>query len=275
MHRMATPLLDIAVADALMQSLDARAMHRPFTLRDSSFDATRAYAVLADIHRRRVARGEHPVGRKIGFTNRNIWPQYGVYAPLWAPIYSTTVAYLTGDAGTVSLASFCEPRIEPEIVLHFARAPGAARTAAELVACIDWIAHGYEIVQSPYPDWKFQAPDTIAAFGLHGRLLIGTPQSVAGSSVWIDQLARFTIALDRNGLEHDRGGGANVLDSPLKAPAHFLDLLATQPAFAALEAGEIVTTGSLTGAWPIVAGEHWSTRFDGIALPSLRVAFVS
>jgi 2-oxo-3-hexenedioate decarboxylase len=42
-----------------------------------------------------------------------------------------------------------------------------------LLACIDWVAHGFELVQSIFPGWKFSAPDAAAAFGLHGALLIG------------------------------------------------------------------------------------------------------
>ncbi len=33
-------------------------------------------------------RGERPIGRKIGFTNRNIWAEYGVYAPIWGDVYA-------------------------------------------------------------------------------------------------------------------------------------------------------------------------------------------
>jgi 2-oxo-3-hexenedioate decarboxylase len=41
-----------------------------------------------------------------------------------------------------------------------------------LLACIDWVGHGFEIVQSIFPGWKFSVPDAVAAFGLHGALLI-------------------------------------------------------------------------------------------------------
>ena len=33
------------------------------------------------------------VGRKIGFTNRGIWPLYGVDAPMWAPLFDRTWDY--------------------------------------------------------------------------------------------------------------------------------------------------------------------------------------
>jgi hypothetical protein len=41
-----------------------------------------------------------------------------------------------------------------------------------LLACIDWVRHGFEIDKSIFPGWKFSAPDTVVAFG-HGALVIG------------------------------------------------------------------------------------------------------
>ena len=71
----------------------------------------------------------------------------------------------------------------------------------------------------------------------------------------------------------ERGIGANVLDSPLFALAHLVELLAIQPEFAQLHAGEIVSTGTLTDAHPVAPGETWSTAFDGLPLPGLQIRF--
>jgi 2-oxo-3-hexenedioate decarboxylase len=38
-----------------------------------------------------------------------------------------------------------------------------------------------------------------------------------------------------------------------------------------LRAGELVTTGTLTRAFPVAAGERWSTTLSGIDLPGLAV----
>lgn len=51
----------------------------------------------------------------------------------------------------------------------------------DILACIDWIAHGIEIVQSHFRDWRFQAPDAIADVTLQVMLLVGEPQRVTGS----------------------------------------------------------------------------------------------
>ena len=48
---------------------------------------------------------------------------------------------------------------------------------------------------------------------------------------------------------------------------------ATDTPGAALGAGEVVSTGTLTDAYPVAPGEAWSTEFEGIDLSGLRVSF--
>jgi 2-oxo-3-hexenedioate decarboxylase len=40
-----------------------------------------------------------------------------------------------------------------------------------------------------------------------------------------------------------------------------------------LKAGEIVTTGTLTGAMPAIAGHSWMTELDGIKISGIRLRF--
>jgi 2-oxo-3-hexenedioate decarboxylase len=259
------------IATELLEALDRNARLAPFTAREPDFGPEAAYAVSAEILRRRRARGERPIGRKIGFTNRTIWPEYGVYTPIWAPVYDSTVTFLDGPAGSVAIGRLAQPRLEPEIVLHFGSAPPVTRDEAALLAHVDWIAHGCELVQSHFPDWTFRAPDTIAAFGLHGALVVGPRRPVPELPDLAAELRTFTVALARDGVVQARGGGASVLDSPLLAAAHLLSVLADQPRFEPIRAGEIVTTGTLTPPVPVRAGETWSTEFSGIELEGLRI----
>jgi 2-keto-4-pentenoate hydratase len=162
-----------AIAAEAFAVLDTGHQISPFSARFSAFDLDEAYRVTAAIRQMREMRGEMPVGRKIGFTNRTIWAEYNVYGPVWGYVYDRTVHNLAEIGDTFSLVGLAEPRIEPEIVFKLALAPAPDMDETALLACIDWVAHGFEIVQSIFPDWKFSAPDTVAAFGLHGALLIG------------------------------------------------------------------------------------------------------
>lgn len=244
-----------------------------FTSRDAGFGSTDAYAVAEALHQARLARGERVAGRKIGFTNRNLWPVYDVHEPIWGHVYDRTVVYARNGRADVPVGPLPEPRIEPEIVLHFAAAPPVTRDEGAILACVDWIAHGFEIVQSPFRDWKFKLADTVAANGLHGALVIGTPTPVASIADCVRKLREFRLTLLKNGVPHAEGTGANVLDSPVLAFAHFAGVLARLPQFSAVAAGEVVTTGTLTDAYPVKAGETWSTRLAGIELPGLELKF--
>lgn len=246
----------------------------PFSGRPGGITSTVAYRVVARLQETRSAQGEKPIGRKIGFTNRTIWAEYGVYAPIWGYVTNRSV-YDLGTSKAVPLAGFAEPRIEPEIVFGLERAPAPDMDEAVLLGCIDWIAHGFEIVQSIYPHWKFTAADSIAANGLHGALLIG-PRHAAKprAGEWLQELSTFDIELDRSGVLVDRGRAANVLDGPLSALHHLVGLLARDPDNPPLQAGEIVTTGTLTRAIPVMPGESWQTRLRGIALDGIALRFI-
>jgi 2-oxo-3-hexenedioate decarboxylase len=233
------------------------------------------FNVTATVRAGREARGERSIGRKIGFTNRTIWAEYGVYAPIWGYVYDNTVQDLTPEGLKVSLSGLAEPRIEPEIVFGLAAPPTPGMDEQALIHCIDWIAHGFEIVQSIFPNWLFQASDTVAAYGLHGRLFIGPRHSAAPRrDEWARELSLFEIDLFRNGALIDHGAAANVLDGPLLALRHLAETLAQDEHSPALAAGEIVTTGTLTRAFPVAAGEEWTTQLTGIPLEPARIRFV-
>lgn len=226
-----------------------------------------AEALQARIVALRVARGERPLGFKIGFTNRSIWPIYGVDHPIWGPVWDSTVRLLDAPAATVTARGFAEPRLEPEIVLGLARSP-AGDDPAEVFDCVEWIAHGFEIVQSPFPGWKFSAAEAIAVQSLHGALLVG-PRSPRDMVPDASALAGLEIALSLDGRRVATGRGELVLGSPLMALCHLVRQLSLRGE--RLPAGAIVTTGTLTDAQPLAPGQRWNTALTGIDLPGLEL----
>ena len=244
----------------------------PFSTRFPGLTPEQGYQAARALHQHRLAEGWRPVGRKIGFTNRTIWAEYNVFAPNWGTMYARTVRNLADIGGVFALAGLAEPRIEPEIVFGIGRAPKRGIDDASLIAAIDWVAHGFEIVQSPFANWTFSPADTVVANALHGALLIGPRFPVAANaSEWQRTLSAFEIDLKRNGNVMDHGRAANVLDGPLNALRHLVELLAAEGDSPPLAAGEIVTTGTLTRALPIAPGDTWTTELYGLALPGLSV----
>ena len=81
------------------------------------------------------------------------------------------------------------------------------------------------------------------------------------------------MSLLKDGQLVEQGAGANVLDSPLQALLHFLTELRQCPGAPDLTAGDVVTTGTWTDAWPVKAGDRWTARFSS-PLPSLSLTIV-
>ena len=83
-----------------------------------------------------------------------MWNKYGVRAPIWGYVYDRTIHDLTSP---LPLAPYTEPKIEPEIMFGLASAPSLGMDDAAVLSCIAWVAHGFEIVQSIFPNWTFSA----------------------------------------------------------------------------------------------------------------------
>ena len=238
-------------------------------------DVPGAYQSALAVRRLRMARGEQPRGYKVGFTNRTIWPRYNVDAPIWGTVWNTTLTFCEGE-GQISLAGICQARLEPEAVFGMAATPPPDASLDQLLACVEWVAPGFEIVQSHQPDWKFTVADTVADGALHARLLVGARVPVAqvapDTQAFAQRLAAARVTLRRGDLAVEQGAGANVLDGPLHALWYFLQELRGCPGAPDLQPGDVVTTGTWTDAWPVASGEQWTAAFDA-PLSALTIRF--
>lgn len=261
--------------------LDARAQGRriaplsagaPLSLTDAYDIAQRLFAI-------RTAQGETVVGRKIGFWTPGMVPGYG--APkaastlFWGTLFDATVRYLEQDHCIQSLARALQPRLAPQIVFRLASTPAADVSVEALADCLEWIAHGVEIVVCPFPDWQCEVADAIAAFGLHGALLVGEPKILSAASR--HNLATFwpdaSVSLSCGDSLVGAGFGSDLLGGPLHALWQLHQLLQTQPQCAALAAGDIIASGSWCAAYPVAPGQDWSTAFSNLGLHGLNISF--
>jgi 2-oxo-3-hexenedioate decarboxylase len=160
------------------------------------------------VRRLRETRGERPIGRKIGFTNRTTWPDY---APMWGYVYDRTVHDLADIEGSFSLADLAEPRIEPEISFASRLCPRRAWTSAPYSGASTGLLLASKSCSRSFSGWSFTAPDAVAAFGVHGALLLGPWLPVTAHEEWEQALSTFTVDLLRDGEVVDRGQASNVL----------------------------------------------------------------
>ena len=257
-----------------------------------------AYEIAKCILDTRIAQGETPVGRKIGFrapkrqsTGDSVAALSGPISaatstpisttsstPVWAPLFDSTVHYATDNFALHSLMKAQQPCITPELVFKLRRTPDPDCTIEELADALEWIAHGFEITVSPFPDWQFEAADAVAAFGLHRALIIGEPRMLSTHTRRNlgEVLACASVSLSRSDQGSTvlcaAGFGSDAVDSPLHALWHLHQHLLQQSRFQPLQAGELITTGSWTHAQPVKRGEIWSSAFSQISLQGLNLS---
>ena len=166
----------------------------------------------------------------------------------------------------MDISQLSQPRLEPELVFGMRNTPPAELTLQSLYESIDWMASGFEVVQSHAENWKFKVADTITDSGLHAKLVVGKAVKVADvakdGQALHSLLAGMSLELLQAGQTVEKGAAANVLDSPLMALLHFMTALRNSPGAPDVQPGDVITTGTWTDAWPLVSGQVWESRYD-------------
>jgi len=251
---------------------ERQAVAVPPSERDIQFDLDAAYAVEAEIARLRAESGRKLTGRKVGYANKAMWRILKLETLVWAHMYDDTVRDSRGSAADLDASQFRAARIEPEIVFRLKEPAAEGADAAAALACVDWIALGFEIIDCPFPDWKFQPPDFVAALGLHAALVVGEPRRVDPRAIpdIVEQLGAFKLRLSKNGELVEEGAGKNSLRSPALCLAELASAAGQRGE--PLARGELVSTGTLTTAQAVERGDHWRADTEGLEIGGLELA---
>src|SRR3984957_15886290 len=89
----------IAVANEVVAALAGHYQIPKFSSRPGGLTLAQAYRVAPLLRAAFEARGEIITGRKIGFTNREMWKVYGVQSPIWGTITNRTTHELAATPG--------------------------------------------------------------------------------------------------------------------------------------------------------------------------------
>jgi 2-keto-4-pentenoate hydratase len=238
------------------------------------FGLNTAYEVEATLKRFREAGGARAVGRKVGYANKAMWRVLKLETLVWAHMYDDTVQYCDSDSATLTLAHRRSLKIEPEIVFGLKQpilAEGINATSA--LESTEWLAIGLEIIDCPFPEWKFQPSDFVASFGLHAALVIGERMQVRRDVIatLVDELPRFKVRMSKHGEFVEEGSGRNCLRSPALCLAELSAAIVRRFPGEPLRAGEIVSSGTLTAGHSTDRGDLWTVEVEGLSLPPLTM----
>lgn len=212
-----------------------------------------AYAIQKASIERRLQRGERRIGIKMGFTSRAKMVQMGVSDLIWGRL---TSGMLVEDGGTVSIAKYVHPRVEPEVAFLICRPLSGQVTAPQALAAVDAVAPALEIIDSRYQAFKFSLTDVVADNSSSSGFVVGPWRSPATD---LDNLG-LVMAFD--GRPQTFGSTAAILGHPLRSlvAAARVAAEAGEP----LQPGDIVLAGGATAASALRFGLHVSLEVQAL-----------
>lgn len=158
-------------------------------------------------------------------------------------------------------------RIEAELIFRIARdlGPGRSYARADIEGAIDQVSAAFEIVDSRLAAWP-DAPPLLQLADLqsHGAMVIGSGTAPFGGGETYDTIP-IRMSVDSEIILDQRGGNA---------AGDLVDLIAClanqlSEAGLGLRAGDLVTTGTFNGMYPLEPGRTVTAGFAGIGEVSL------
>lgn len=179
---------------------------------------------------------------------------------LAGPIFADGIFRADGKPVSMGIFSGGFGAAEAEFLLRVGKAPPAAKTDFTLddaMDLIDAVHVGIEIASSPFPAINELGPAvTISDFGNNNGLVIGDAIPGWRSLAFADWPVRLLI----DGVEAGTGRAASMPDGPLGAARFLFGLLGRRGI--AIEPGQWISSGAITGVHPVAPGASVEARFD-------------
>jgi 2-keto-4-pentenoate hydratase len=259
-----TPEDVAAIAELYLQAERRATPAEPIRTRYPEIAEEDAYAIQAELLRRKLADGATVVGYKAGATNPGAQANFG----LSQAVYGTLLRHgQVLDGGAIECRDLIHPRVECEVAFRMsADLAGPGVTPESALAAVAGAMAAFEIVDSRTVGWSGKMPEMISDSVFAARYVLSDLLvPVAGLD-----LAGVTVTLLKNGEQAAQATGANVLGSPVNSLAWLANRMAAHGH--ALRAGDIVLAGSLTPLVAAAAGDSFEARFDHLG--AVRVRFV-
>lgn len=211
--------------------------HPAMTLEDG-YAIQRAWVTM------KAARGDRPIGRKIGLTSRAMQMAVGVDEPDFGALLESMVF---ADGAVIPADRFIRPRVEVELGFQLgAPLAGPDVTAFDVLEATAWVAPAFELIDArvqmkdPETGATRKVMDTIADNAANAGVIRG------GRAVRPTDLDLRWIpgVLYQNGRIEETGVAMGVLGDPAASVAWLARRLAATGE--RLEAGQFVLSGSFT-----------------------------
>ncbi|MCW3838679.1 4-oxalocrotonate decarboxylase [Micromonospora yasonensis] len=252
---------DIAgIAEKLGAAADT-ATAIPQLAAETGLDVDTAYAVQTALLQRRLDRGERLVGLKMGLTSKAKMAQVGVNEVIWGRL---TDVMRVPDGGTVDVADFIHPRVEPEVAFLLDRLPEAGEPLAAFTDAVRAVAPAIELIDSRYANFTFSLPDVVADNTSAAAFVVGPWSPVP------DGLDNLGVLLEIDGRVAQVGSTAAILGDPRRALDEGIRLAGRHGV--RLREGWVFLAGAATAAVPLRPGAHVRAVVEKLGAVSLKAA---
>ena len=243
--------------EALAEKVDQAAREAsgiPQLSQSYDFSLADAYEIQRLSIERRLQRSEKLVGYKLGFTSKAKMLQMGVADLIWGRL---TDAMLIEEGGTISMANFVHPRVEPEICFLMKKPLSGTVTVQEAMLAVEAVAPAMEIIDSRYANFKFSLEDVVADNCSSSAFVVGAWQAPD-----ID-LSNLGMIMQMDGHDAGIGTSAAILGHPAQSLVSAARCLAG--AGEELLPGHVLMAGAATEAFALQADQSIELQVDKMA----------
>jgi 2-oxo-hept-3-ene-1,7-dioate hydratase len=250
-------------ADILMAAEKARQQAVQLSQTWPGLTIEDAYAISAEVARRKLAGGARLIGHKVGLTSKAMQRSSQIDEPDYGHLFDTM---MIADGARIAHESFCLPRVEIELAFVLGRPlRGPGLRLPDVLRATEYVVPAMEIVDARLKDPR-TIVDTVADNAAAAGIVIGG-RPIAPRDVdlrWVGGI------MYRNSEIEETGVGAGVLGHPALGVAWLANKLATHGV--ALDPGHIVLAGSFTRV--VFAKKGDTLHADFGALGGMAVQFV-
>ncbi|KAL4968833.1 2-keto-4-pentenoate hydratase [Aspergillus stella-maris] len=180
---------------------------------------------------------------------------FGLDHPGYGFLHASLFLY---EGTSIRRDKFIKPFVglEPAFALK-SNLKGSNITVPDVINAIDYAIPTIEIIDSRVKNWAIDLPDTLAAYGSTGAVILrGTPRKLTDLT-----LSNTRGSLKFNGEKVMSGNTRNVLGNPLAAVAWLVNRLAGYNV--EFIAGQVIMSGSCLEAVPLEQTGRWPCTFEG------------
>jgi len=236
----------------------------PLTNRFPELTVPEAYRIQQANVERRLARGEHVVGHKIGLTARAMQELFGVNEPDYGHLLDTM---LHDERVPLDLSALIDPQIEiePAFVLG-SRLQGPNVGIADVLAATEYVCVCFEVIDSRIIDWRVRLQDTVADNGSSARVVLGALKADPNTL----ELDNLETELELDGVVRETGNTSAILGHPANGIAWLANRISEFGL--TLDAGHVVLPGTCTRCVRIGGHARVAGRIEGLGEVTLQLA---